>query len=428
MGKTDNQMRGDAMGQTPIINVHCHLLNFDFVPAKAVRALSEMCEGLARQWWFVPLACVFGFGRSLNSPIGEMRRAGRLVWLFQQALDDLADAYIKEMTRARIAFCTPLMMDLEQAVDKIEDVNYSYRCQCDLISRQVGRHPWRFFPFVMFDPRRQGAAALCIQAIRDGGFIGIKMYPALGYYPSPDAYGEGDEVRKELETMYDFCMGHRIPITAHASVGGAYSVAGGGMPQDAWKFTNISNWTQAIDRYELKVNFAHLGGNYFHSDPEKRERSTLWREEILELIAKSRQGKMKGTVFSDLSFHDMAHHPSHRDTYFRDLRSVLNDGTLSQGLLFGTDASMISHTWREHHFIRPFLDESNLDTSMQHAIMTDNPVSFLFEEGRIPRTHVHFLRTYTRKYGDEDAAFGTLPKWIAKRGGDFYVVSDMPTE
>ena len=51
-------------------------------------------------------------------------------------------------------------------------------------SAQVLYHPGRVFPFVAVDPRRKGSLQNMVTAVEQQGFVGVKLYPSLGFHIS----------------------------------------------------------------------------------------------------------------------------------------------------------------------------------------------------------------------------------------------------
>lgn len=76
------------------------------------------------------------------------------------------------------------------------------------------RYPNTCLPFVSMDPR-QGTAAenrAFVERWMNRGFVGIKLYPGLGFYPF-DA---------RLDGVYAFAEEHGLPVMTHCSRGGIY--------------------------------------------------------------------------------------------------------------------------------------------------------------------------------------------------------------
>jgi hypothetical protein len=92
----------------------------------------------------------------------------------------------------------------------------------------VKNHPWRLVPLYHFEPGRySGDCEDAFQYIMDKSstsekskgprvFIGIKVYPNLGYKPL-------DERLPALATMYQKCSDNDIPIMTHGSPNGAFT-------------------------------------------------------------------------------------------------------------------------------------------------------------------------------------------------------------
>jgi len=83
-------------------------------------------------------------------------------------------------------------------------------------------NPEIFYPFIFVDPRRiettecfngeKNFSEYLKKKLEDCTFAGIKMYPALGYWPFD----------KRLKDIYDFALDKSIPIMVHCSGGPVY--------------------------------------------------------------------------------------------------------------------------------------------------------------------------------------------------------------
>ena len=414
---------------TPRVNVHCHLLNFRVVPSKMVKRLAVIPEDLADDRWLGAAAsALFAL-----IPGTHYDRAKEFLKTFRRDLVLAAENLVDEYTnRASIDIFTPLLMDLSETPAGGGEFCCSYERQINIVSSIAAGHPWRMLPFVMFDPRREGSDDLCIDALENRGFLGVKMYPALGYHPDPEIIastgvaGErsSDEDHSEpdlyaaerLDRMYRYCADHSIPITTHASTGGAYSTeATGDRRTQAWPLTNIENWEPILNSYSLRVNFAHFGGNYLHG--HTKDVSKQWRAEIIELIRSTHHkgsDEPKATAYADVSYHDMALGGRHVDDYFDDLNALLTDEATRDGILFGTDAPMISHSWSEAAYVEPF--DEHVSPEAQPYLFTHNPLRFLFgKDTSFPPRYIRFLEQRKPEALDE------LEPWITKDGDTFRV-------
>ncbi len=114
-----------------------------------------------------------------------------------------------------------------------------------------------------------------IASINPNIFLGIKVYPPLGFNPWPE--NEKAELKK-VETLYKFCVEKNIPITAHCSDSGfAYDYS-----ED---YSNPDNWEKVLNSYKnLKINFAHFGGQT--SRKWLLIKNNSWHEKIIEYLEK----------------------------------------------------------------------------------------------------------------------------------------------
>jgi len=246
----------------------------------------------------------------------------------------------------------------------------------------------RVFPFIFADPRRPGIDTIVINAFKSGEniFQGIKLYPALGYYPFD----------KKLLEVYKFAQTHEIPIMTHCIVGDVYfrgkfwetpgneihPISGqstvpitnklfkSSKYQDAslfqLNFTHPLNWEcllnpaiasayfgEAVDFRDLKVCIGHFGGEEewgLHTKQEKRKTTTYkgiyQNENVLDIrqpwLGEASQRynwltiikellKEYPNVYADISF------TLHEEKIYPLLKQMLQDPLINKKILFGTD-------------------------------------------------------------------------------------------
>ncbi len=409
----------------PIINTHCHILNFAFVPNKMFKILSRIDENIVTKGSIQDIAeaIVKVIPGVKFDHIAEVLRI-----YSDNNIKKAAEWYVKQMKEAGIIIATPLMMDLESCFEANAikpDENYiPYYCyskdesqpsQINQISKIAAKYPWQIFPFIMFDPRRKSAVEICKFALENQGFLGIKLYPPLGYFPVPTVR-QSDKINNALEEMYDYCGKERIPITVHCSTAGAYAQVNPDW-EDIWEKTAPFQWLETIRKYELKVNFAHFGGKYIkHPLDQKTKKSLEWHLNIQTIMGSAYRMNIIGdkeSVFADISYHSLAHNRKLQDEYFQDLKELLSNKYSQTQVIFGSDASMISHTWSEIEVLQPFL--SYLNENEQERLFYQNPAKFLFENGEIPSRYINFIKKKIAKSLEENS----LPDWIIKQGDKF---------
>ena len=205
-----------------------------------------------------------------------------------------------EADRGSISLFTPALIDFSYWLDyragvsddptptaSPADVTPLSR-QVAVMSRIVGikrdaagaARPYAVHPFVSFCPWREVAeqrggipegerqSAVVKDAIRNKGFIGIKLYPVMGFRPTGNAgqppsiypsrlrqlsdWAEGMD--EALEALYSFCIDEDVPVMAHCSYS-QYPSPGAG------KLGSPDGWWEVLDRHpRLRLNLAHCGG------------------------------------------------------------------------------------------------------------------------------------------------------------------------
>ena len=405
------------------INVHCHFLNFDYIPdafckTRTKGIISErVLDNEILLWLVTILLAIFYlpyslfkflfykiFGKLAPSPLGMLRYL--LVNKFR--IQRVAQLYNHLMGDAGIILATPLMMDIEiSSFNQKPECPYRYQIiEIEKIAKGLGWGNF-LFPFIMFDPRRgrskkeEIASNTIINVLeRFDAFIGVKMYPKLGYHPDNKSIYNDDATNRELELVYEYCNENKIPITIHCSRDGAYSDELYTKYKKAVDFLgHPSRWEEVIKRYpDINFNFAHFGGGWdffgiYNKDHE------YWSSLILEFMRNNKN------VYADVSFHSGAFMRKisnlyfkfsssykklkgmNSNEYFRILKELLNEKKKGEYLyrdkiLFGTDWPMTYIYWSEKQYVDTFikgLEEEGKEYFKQIAY--DNPIKFLFPPG-----------------------------------------------
>ena len=102
----------------------------------------------------------------------------------------------------------------------------SFISQIEEMERLKARYPDRIYPFFPVDPRRSrdcDLMALIKQKVGPGKpFVGIKLYPALGFsVTDPFLYGS----EKEGGGLYAYCEKYSLPIVTHSGFRGYAALA-----------------------------------------------------------------------------------------------------------------------------------------------------------------------------------------------------------
>ena len=377
---------GTAM--VKLINVHCHLLNYQFISPGYFKTRSAVLEWMVRHGSMRPLVRMI----SAATPGRKLCRMHQAYDLLQMDIRRVAAMLRQEMDSVGIQLAVPLIMDMGRTT-YMEAPQVPFPFQLKTISDIAAESPGVIMPFVMVDPRRTRASDLLIRCLEELGYLGVKMYPALGYHPDPDSIYNDPQTNDELGKIYSYCESRSIPMTTHCSPGGAYS---NDILRDKAirsELTQPQGWAGVLRKYpKLQLNLAHFG-----QDLEKVKEPNSWACTIRELI-----GSYPG-VYTDVAYNKHALMPKTSGKYFEVLGNMIdNDRILKDRILFGTDWCMTRHTWTEKEYVTPFL---RLGEERLHRIGFENSLDFLFPGRRFPMRVAEFYNANGRRASD-------LPKWL----------------
>lgn len=188
-------------------------------------------------------------------------------------------ARIYDMPSARVRLFTPALIDYSYWLNDHPKSNL--QSQIDVME-QVSLHTVRtgrakFHGYMAFDPLRDvheaGRALSLVQhAVRDRGFVGVKMYPPMGFKPLANA-GDGSlrfpkhalrslsasqlaaALDERLLALYAWCAAEGVPILSHAAN------SNGSGPCYAER-ADIGNWFAVVAHplaRNLRLCLAHIG-------------------------------------------------------------------------------------------------------------------------------------------------------------------------
>lgn len=305
----------------------------------------------------------------------------------RSTITEVADELLDQMGRddALVA----LMMDI-RAPDEVERDRSNFLRQIAGTREAVLQRPGRVLPFFAVHPGRPDHHELMQDAIGSGAFVGVKLYPSLGYAVDTDT----------LKRVYRYCIDQDVPVLLHCSHGGFYRST------DYINYCDPAVWKPVLtgSLEGLRVCFAHFGGWQSLGTPGGLQPGT-WGGTILQLM------RDLPNVFTDLAYHcDQMLNAAHEEQYFRTLKSLLEDAKLRRRILFGTDSWLLRLDMTESVFwsyYRRRLSSADFD-----RIASAAPREFLgFGAGggapmraNLAR-HVEFLVSHRTEFGAEPAAW-----------------------
>lgn len=228
-----------------------------------------------------------------------------------------------------------------------------FRHQLEQTTEQIFAYPGRFFPFVCVNTRRANHFPLMERALVAQGYVGVKLYPSLGYQVDSQA----------MRAVLAYCAERRVPLLMHCSPGGFYR------SKQTIHYGDPKHWRPLLEDFpDLKICFAHFGGA--ENLVQESIPADSWTQTILDLM-----GDFAG-VYTDVAYNDAHMEGGAKEAnYFGHLQRLLADPVRGERILFGTDFHLIRMRLREENFWRYF--ERRL-TADEFAQMTEaNPARFL---------------------------------------------------
>lgn len=390
------------------INPHCHIFNLQSIFTEATvdifedrlkhtvlkdhvqKAIIELLRDLVRK-------------RAAPGPVrisGPSQVVGFVNMALSRSMDQEADALLRATKEAvgsdeDVVF-TPLMMDVITGEPDERGLEEElFNVQFEQTRRQMYRHPGRMLPFIAVNPKRsvevfgpkRDAISRMKDALEKQGFVGVKLYPSLGYtLENLETCGDG--------SFFAYLSENSVPITMHTNpegfrAKGAY-----------WQYCQPNKFEKYLESYPgLRINFAHFGGGKCFIPPSSNDLNTHWewKEQIFELMR-----AFPGRVYADVSYHDqpwddgwLSITKPKRQAYFRGLAEAMDDPAIGPHILFGTDFFLILMTTKEDNYVKTF--RKKMGGRFKDA--TDaNPRRFLGladregDMGWSMKNHLEFLR------------------------------------
>jgi len=334
---------------------------------------------------------------ALHAEGDEKTIARNLHWalLFTRYRFELADE-LQQRHRGRAVLLAPALVDLAKWVE--DDTPAAMRNQVEAMARVSLRAKGpRVHGFVGFDPLRQAIFekeggsteddpfAVVKHAIEKNGFVGVKLYPPMGFRPAnnrdlgeefPDhvkrAVGAapGAQFDQILDRLYAWCSENNVAVLAHATNSNA---AGSGYGKRA----DPKFWAAVLREHpRLRLSMAHFGGFLEKGDPANL--SNTWEWTVGEIF----KGAPDGYAYADLSyFSEIFGNADARRATLNDLIAFrITFPNAADHLLYGTDWTMVGREQGFHgkqpyaQVVVQFLHEAGCTDAEVEKIVFKNAV------------------------------------------------------
>lgn len=294
------------------------------------------------------LSRLLGSGDGAQTSIFDVYQLLRTA--MQPEIVDVADRLLAHLGPDDLVVA--LMMDIVSVPERPRDRN-NFLAQLKGTSDAAIGRPGRILPFVAVNTLRPNHYAAMEQAIESLGFVGVKLYPSLGYEVETPA----------IRAVLKYCVDNDVPVLAHCTSGGFFK------SETAREYCNPAHWRDLLTDFpDLRISFAHFGGWGGFSGQIAEQHA--WAQVILELM------HAHAGVYADLSFHvEMMRGGQAQDHYLVSLRNLLADDVLGSRIIFGTDAWLVQMQVTDEaywKFFRMYLNEEEF-----RKISYDAPRAFL---------------------------------------------------
>ena len=412
-------------------NAHAHCFTMQHVPEefffcfgplgkilrisklKHKHSLNRLFAGLLTRSWIIAIFSIFS-----NKRAGDLRRLkGLLKYEDEPAqlgmIKTLSDVYGDDF-----GFIL-LSMDLDEMGAGNAVAPFLQQLEELREEKESGKYADRIFPFIFADPRRIGVSDLVKKYITNplASFSGIKIYPAIGYYPFD----------KDMRSVYEFAVSKNVPLLTHCIDGVVYfrkelqhdpkyanhpitnKPALKGSPSVfQLNFTHPLNYEcllnqeilkrfwgdGAPDLQSLKLCIGHFGGAS-EWDLAIRQEKMLQRTRYRNLRIMSNQPldiyqpwfgssgqrlswltiiKALLVKYSNL-YADISFTLAEDNFHFDELKKMLKDPAINRRILFGTDFYVVS-TIKPENEIWKLIQQSMTPKEIDMLTKT-NPADFL---------------------------------------------------
>lgn len=219
-----------------------------------------------------------------------------------------------------------------------------------LLSQMSGGY---MLPIVAYNPwtdieESDSSFKLVQAAITNYGFIGVKIYPPMGFYPygngslpypSSDKHPNLKELDRVMLRLAIWCAENNVPIMAHSG-------ESNGRDQGGDEFGGPKGWHALLKQVAASAPSAKVVGNVAHfgggSDAPRHPKND-WPAEFAKLM----NGPPENRVFGDLAYWEQLRwcdsaHPQCAVAKSRLLAALDANRLAANRIMFGTDWDMLS--------------------------------------------------------------------------------------
>ena len=290
----------------------------------------------------------------------------------------------------RVTFFTPALVDYEHWLGDRPRSDLASQVRVMEAAQKAAFQQFNVFVHSLapFDPWRQAmdvaagrsptALDIARNTVEERGFIGVKLYPPMGFRPTANA-GAGltypaaaagledfsEKIDAALDQLYAWAEAEGVPILSHAANSQG---AGPGYSERA----NPSGWEAVLARYpDLRLSLAHFG------DFDEASGTAPWENATGALLARYRN------VVTDLSYLSEAlpsAPPHRREAIAGQIRAFLASfDANAERLVYGSDWIMLGREADQHRYfeeVQSLLGQAGVTPAQWSSIARGNAIRF----------------------------------------------------
>lgn len=315
---------------------------------------------------------------------------------------DYLTTYSKNSPR-KIDLVVSSMVDYDWWLAKGKSTPTSLSEQVDLMAEISILLGGRMHGFVSFCPFREAmtigsdgmgdSLRLVKKAVETRGFIGVKLYPPMGFAPLgnkglkvwkgkpglPAAAADpdfGKRLDAAMRSLFAYCLANEVPIMAHTN-------HSNGPWEDFKALAGSQYWSLALQAFPgLRVSFGHFG------DTDLEDHGGAKTREFLKLISPT-SGSAGANTYADSSyFAGVLTNQTKISQTLQALYAASDNNVLFERIMYGTDWTMILPQRNVDRYLSDFTDVMRRiekdqpsitarQTSLSNAFFGKNAVQYL---------------------------------------------------
>lgn len=332
------------------------------------------------------------------------------------------------------------MLDFDHWLPDDEVAETTMDQQIELYEKIVRLFEGKIHPLVAFNPLKEALYTgvdedeqrpfnIVKKAVEERGFIGVKLYPPMGFFPidntrritdsNDPSYDHREDVDKALIDLYNWCVDEDVPIMVHC--------ADSNESQPEYEYGKRASpeyWKDVLQIYPgLRLNLGHFGhdvknSNYGPGWPDEYPTGWAW------YIAKELMyGSTYPYVYADTGYHidflpPMWLQPT-GDTDIDDFTLSLSllsnieyfdaldvlfydsnlDGNVQERLMYGSDSHVLMvHPWYKHYAnkFKEYFDNNWSNNNLTDAFLGLNALHFFGLDNPDNKNRQRLLEFYVK--------------------------------